>query len=119
MLKFKKVLPFGEDLGLPRSEAYRGGAANTICDDVCIVIGAVAPTPKISDKANKLIKGRKLTELTENSSILKQAGEAAADDSLPINDIRGSAEYRRDIIKVITQRAIIKALVRANKYRKH
>lgn len=86
--------------------------SNNICDEVCIVIGAVAPTPKISDKANKLIKGRKISELSENSSILKQAGEAAAEDSLPIDDIRGSAEYRRDIIKVITQRAIIKALDR-------
>lgn len=106
MLKFKKVLPFGEDLG---------GADNTICDEVCIVIGAVAPTPKISDKANKLIKGRKLTELSENSSILKQAGEAAADDSLPIDDIRGSAEYRKDIIKVLMQRAVIKVVERVNK----
>lgn len=83
---------------------------DNICKDACIVIGAVAPTPKISNKSSEILKGKEISELSENSSVLKQAGNAAADDAVPINDIRGSAKYRKDILKVLTQRAIIKAV---------
>ncbi len=86
-----------------------------ICIDACVVMGAVAPTPKISYKANEVIKGRKISEFSMNSSILKQAGEAAAQDSLPIDDLRGSAEYRGNIIKVLTRRAVVKATYLAKK----
>jgi carbon-monoxide dehydrogenase medium subunit len=84
-----------------------------ICSDVCIVIGAVAPTPKMSDKAIAILKGKKISELSEDSSILIQAGKAAADEALPIDDLRGSATYRRNIIKVLARRAVLKATLRA------
>ncbi len=83
---------------------------NGMCTNACIVIGAVAPTPRISNKANQILKGCKITELTENSPLLVKTGEAASDDSLPIDDIRSSTEYRRDLIKSLTQRAVLKAL---------
>lgn len=86
-----------------------------ICIDACVVIGAVAPVPKISEKATEMIKGKNITELSESSSLLKQIGEAAAADSVPLDDIRGSAEYRKNLIKVLIQRAIVKAVERANK----
>jgi carbon-monoxide dehydrogenase medium subunit len=88
-----------------------------ICIDACIIIGSVAPTPTISIKANEVLKGKKDTEFTENSAILKQVGEAAVKDSLPIDDLRSSAEYRRNIIKVLTQRVVLKAAHRANNSR--
>jgi carbon-monoxide dehydrogenase medium subunit len=81
-----------------------------ICVDASIVIGAVAPTPKISFKAIEILKGKPLSELSENSSVLKQAGKAAVDDSIPIDDIRGGADYRRNILSVLTSRAITKAI---------
>lgn len=81
-----------------------------LCVDACIVIGAVAPTPKISEKATAIIRGRKLEAFEEGSDLLDQAGQAAVEDSIPIDDIRGGAQYRRDILKVLTQRAILKAL---------
>ncbi len=84
-----------------------------ICEDACIVIGAVAPTPKISDRAIVQIKGKDISLLTENSEILKQAGNAAAEDAVPIDDIRGGANYRRDLLKVLTRRAIVNAIAQA------
>ncbi len=84
-----------------------------ICDDACIVIGAVAPTPKISNKSIELIKGKDISQLSEHSQILKQAGNAAAEDAVPIDDIRGGANYRRDILKVLTRRAILNAIIQA------
>jgi carbon-monoxide dehydrogenase medium subunit len=86
-------------------------------DDVCvdsrIVIGAVAPIPKISEKASEVLNGTKIIELSEGSSVLKEVGEAAAADSLPLDDMRGTADFRRDIVNVLTQRAVIKAAGRA------
>jgi carbon-monoxide dehydrogenase medium subunit len=86
-------------------------------DDVCvdsrIVVGAVAPTPIISDKASEILNGAKVNELSEGISVLKEVGEAAASDSLPLDDIRGTADFRRNIVNVLTQRAVIKAANRA------
>jgi carbon-monoxide dehydrogenase medium subunit len=78
--------------------------------DGCIVIGAVAPQPKISNAATGLLKDKKVSDLFESSPVLDEIGQAAADDSIPIDDIRGGAKYRRDILKVLTRRAIVKAI---------
>lgn len=88
---------------------------NNNCIDACVVIGAVAPTPKISIKASEILKGKKISDIAENSVLLEQAGQAATDDSIPIDDIRGGALYRRDILKVITQRSILNALKNATR----
>ncbi len=84
-----------------------------VCVDSRIVVGAVAPIPKIIKKASKVLTGAKVTELLDGSSILKEVGEAAAADSLPLDDIRGSADFRKDIVNILTQRAVLKAAKRA------
>lgn len=99
------------------SVAARVRLKNGSCEDSSIVIGAVAPTPKISQRSADLITGKKMADLTELSPILEQAGQAAAEDAIPIDDIRGGAKYRRDILKVLTQRAILKAISYAQKNR--
>ncbi len=83
------------------------------CTEARIVIGAVAPTPKLSTGASFLLSGQPLELMTEGSSLLAQAGKAAAADSLPIDDLRGSSDYRRTIIQVLVQRAVLRALERA------
>jgi carbon-monoxide dehydrogenase medium subunit len=84
-----------------------------ICTDSSIVIGAVAPTPKISINAINTLNGEKIKELIENTSLLKSIGEAAVKDTLPIDDLRGSANFRRNIVNVLTQRAVVKAAKRS------
>ena len=88
---------------------------NGICSDACIVVGAVAPTPIICNGTIKMLNGKKILEFTEDSEILKQAVKLASDDSIPIDDIRGTATYRKEIIKVLTKRVIIKAVKRTDK----
>src|SRR5438445_1841667 len=44
---------------------------------------------------------------------LAAAGAAAAAESQPVSDLRGPAEYKRDVVRVLTQRAIRKAVARA------
>ncbi len=83
---------------------------NNICNDACIVIGAVAPTPKICITTNEMLIGCTITELVEESIILDQIGDSIIKESYPIDDIRGSKEFRKNILKVLTKRAIKKAV---------
>ena len=83
------------------------------CTKSCVVIGAVAPTSRISHNAIEVLNGKKIDELVNNSSLIKSIGEAAVKDALPIDDLRGSAEYRRNLVNSLTQRAIKIAAMRS------
>lgn len=83
------------------------------CSNACVVIGAVAPTPILCKRTNDLLIGKNISDLKEDSDTLRQAGEFASEDSIPIDDSRGSANYRRSIAKVLVERAIKKAVERA------
>lgn len=69
-----------------------------------VVLGAVAPTPIRAPSAEKILLGEKPSD-----ALFESAGNEAAKDSRPIDDFRGSAEYRRDMVKVLTRRALSKA----------
>lgn len=73
-----------------------------------VVLGSVAPTPIRAPSAETVLVGGKPDE-----ALLVKAGEAAAQDSKPIDDFRGSAEYRRDMVTVLTRRALNMALAEA------
>ncbi len=75
-----------------------------VCKDARIVLGAVAPTPVRAKKAEGLLKGKAVSE-----QLFEEAGSCAAGESKPISDIRGSVEYRRDMVRVFTRRALNKA----------
>jgi carbon-monoxide dehydrogenase medium subunit len=77
------------------------GVAVTLNTDVKIVLGAVAPTPIRARKAEDLLRGRTLDE-----KLIAQAAKAAADESRPISNVRASAEYRREMVEVLTRRAL-------------
>ena len=70
-----------------------------------IALGAVAPTPIRSPSAEKVLVGERPTE-----ELFARAGKEAAKDSRPIDDFRGSAEYRRSMVAVLTKRALDMAL---------
>ena len=82
------------------------------CIDSLVVTGAVAPTPIICSKASSLLNEFKSDDFLNEDSLLK-VGESAAEDALPIDDIRGSADYRRNLVQVLTQRAVKTAFDRA------
>jgi CO/xanthine dehydrogenase FAD-binding subunit len=74
-----------------------------------IVLGAVAPVPMRARDAEKILIGE-----TPSRSLFAKVGETAAGEARPIDDHRGSAEYRRDMISVLTQKTLEAALERAN-----
>jgi len=77
------------------------------------VMGAVAPTPRISARAYAVVKGQPIAELLHGGVLAKQVGQAVAADADPIDDLRGTAEFRREIIETLAQRALATALSRA------
>ena len=97
----------GADLGVVGVAALvvMGGE---IFKDVKIALGAVAPIPMRAKKAEEILRGRKLDQ-----ELLEESGEAAAGEASPIDDIRGSADYRRELLAVLTKRAITQAIQQA------
>ncbi len=85
---------------------------NSLIADANIVIGACAPTPiKCRSAISKILKIN-IKDIYAGSEVLNGIAESTTSDIKPIDDIRGSAEYRTEIVKTITKRAIIQALDR-------
>jgi carbon-monoxide dehydrogenase medium subunit len=72
-----------------------------IIKDAKIALGAVAPTPIRAKKAEDILKGNRLKD-----ELIEECGKAAALESRPIDDVRGSAAYRVKIVSVLVKRAI-------------
>jgi carbon-monoxide dehydrogenase medium subunit len=73
-----------------------------------IALGAVAPTPMRSLKAEAALEGQ-----TASNETFARAAEAAAAECTPISDQRGSAEFRRHLVRVMTERMLLDAAARA------
>jgi carbon-monoxide dehydrogenase medium subunit len=70
------------------------------------VVGSVSAVPTQSDKANDLLIGAR----SQVEKQLNAAAEALAQAADPIDDLEGSAEYKRHLIAVFLRRAFTKAL---------
>jgi len=84
------------------------GEGEDICENARIVISNAASVPWRAKEAENLLIGKRI-----NDTLLDKAGEIAAAKSDPPSDVHGSAEYRREMIKVFVRRAGTKALERA------
>jgi len=78
---------------------------NGLCRDVRIALGAVAATPRRARGAEAVLEGYEPT-----AARLEEAARAAATECSPISDVRGSADYRREMVRVNTARALQQAL---------
>lgn len=81
---------------------------NAICQDIRIVLGAVAPVPLRAKRAEEVLRGKKMEE-----QLIQQTAQRASEEAQPISDIRSSADYRREMVKVLTKQAIRQALGQA------
>ena len=78
-----------------------------------IALGAVAPKVIHAPSAEAYLEGRTITP-----DAMAEAGRLAVGDAKPINDFRASASYRRDMIAVLTKRALEGAYALATAKRK-
>ena len=75
---------------------------------VRIALGAVAPTPIRALRAEDLVR-----EKEPMPKLLEWAGAAAMEECRPIDDIRGTAAYRKELIRILVQRVLRQAVERA------
>ena len=66
-----------------------------------IALGAVAPKVIRAPQAEAYLEGRAITP-----EAMAEAGRVAVTDAKPISDFRASAEYRRNLVAVLTKRAL-------------
>ena len=78
------------------------------CTAARIGLTNVSSTPMRARNAEQAIVGQQITD-----EVLEAAGKAAAAECTPSPDLRGSADYKRDLTRVLTKRAIRKAVARA------
>jgi len=77
------------------------GLKSATVTSASITLGAVAPTIIHAEEAENYLSGKELTE-----DVVAEAARLAMEASHPIDDIRGSASYRREMIRVCTARGI-------------
>jgi carbon-monoxide dehydrogenase medium subunit len=80
-------------------------ANNGVCDEVRVSLGAVGPTPLRAMGAEAVLRGQQ-----PSAALLTQASRVAAEESRPISDVRCSAEYRKDMVEVLSKRCMESAL---------
>ena len=74
-----------------------------------IGLGAVAPTPLLAEEAGALLSGAPATDAT-----YIRAAEAARSIISPIDDMRGTKEFRIHVTGVLVERVLREAVRRAN-----
>jgi carbon-monoxide dehydrogenase medium subunit len=82
--------------------------ANGTCQNTRIALGAVGPTPMRAPRAESALRGQAPTE-----PLIEEASRIASEEARPIDDVRSSAEYRREMVSVLTRRGLKQALERA------
>jgi len=83
--------------------------ANGVCTKARIALAAVAPVPLRATAAEQSLEGQAVTP-----DRIKRAADLAVEVARPISDQRGSADFRRHLVRVLTRRTLTTALARAS-----
>ena len=84
------------------------GISDGICEDVRLGLNSVASTIVHATRAEAVLRGKAV-----NDDLLREMGDVAASECDPTDDNRGSAEYKRELVKVLVRRAANEAIARA------
>lgn len=83
------------------SEATNGSSSNQTVEKASITLGSVAPVIIHAEEAENFLRGKLL-----NQETIEKAAKLAEDASTPIDDVRSSSDYRREMVRVCTLRAL-------------
>jgi carbon-monoxide dehydrogenase medium subunit len=81
-----------------------------VCEQVRIGLTNVGPAPIEAHQAEEIMRGTKI-----EPEVVRRAAQLAAEASDPSADLRGSVEYKRDLVRVLTVRALTRALEQARR----
>ena len=76
-------------------------------EDARIAMGVVAPRPIRAKQAEAALKGNVVSE-----KLFREIGEIAATEAQPRDSIRGEAWYRKEMVKVLVRRALMRSIDR-------
>jgi carbon-monoxide dehydrogenase medium subunit len=80
-----------------------------VCAKARIALASVAPTPVRATAAERSLEGQAVTP-----EAIERAATLAIEAARPIDDQRGSIEFRKHLVRVLTRRTLTTALLRAN-----
>jgi carbon-monoxide dehydrogenase medium subunit len=72
-----------------------------VCRELRLVVGAVSPRPVRIFQAEEMAQGNPL-----HGALIEQVATAAGEAVDPIDDLRGPADYKRHLVKVLARRAL-------------
>jgi len=72
-----------------------------LCKKARIALGAVAPTPVRAKRAEEILNGNVLSP-----DLIAKAAQAASGEINPISDFRASADYRKELVKILVARVL-------------
>jgi carbon-monoxide dehydrogenase medium subunit len=72
-----------------------------VCVELRLVVGAVSPKPVRLQSGESMARGERLT-----SEVIERIAHDAGRNVDPIDDLRGSADYKRHLVHVLTRRAL-------------
>lgn len=76
-------------------------ADNNVFKDLKIAMGAVGPRPMRALQAERLVKNVVLED-----SLIEKSAQQASQETAPITDVRATEWYRREMVKVLTRKAL-------------
>src|SRR5947209_2260133 len=99
---YKKFLPRTQDdyATVSVAAALRVGA-DFACEEVRVALGAAATTPVRARNVETALRGQRLTP-----AAIEDAAGLVRDEVDPLDDLRGSAAYKREMARVWTKRAL-------------
>ena len=103
---YLKFLPrTADDYATVSAAAVVRRGPDNVCREARIVLGAAGPTPLRARAAEDLLRGQELT-----ADVIRAAAATVPDAVDPLDDFRGSADYKREMAAVFTRRAVAQAL---------
>lgn len=106
---YQRFIPRNEmDIAVAGAASYVRLAEDGTVAACRIALGAVAPVPQMADDAASLLIGKRPTP-----EAIEQSAKAVVAITSPIDDMRGTIEFRQNLAYVLTKRTLQTAVDRA------
>lgn len=84
-----------------------------VCRKIGVGLGGASTVPLKAHSAENLLAGRRISP-----QLIEETGGLVFDEADPVSDLRGSSEYKKEILKVSVKRALRKAIQRLERKRR-